>query len=480
MMSKEPEIQDVSPQIAEAIAASKVCRTTFEGIEEMRGAGEAYLPRNPRETPDAYKVRLARTDFFPALQHAVFAYIGKPLGSPIVVTGAPAIVEAGLSNIDLAGNDLDSWARCSLTCGLVDGMTFAVADYPVVMAGSTLAQERAIGARPYLVHVPLENVIEARFAMINGAKKLVHFRYKECHVAPAGRWGSAEVERIRVLEPGTVEVWEAHTGADGKVTYVLLPELSGPVSIPEVPVAKFSAMAEDEPPLVELANLNVRWWQTKSEQNHTLHTGRVQVLTADEDRRPDTTAPIEIGVDGIIVGFVNLRYLEITGAALEQGWRDIADTEDRMRRVAGQALDAKVKTATEAGQDSKDNESQLRAWASNYKSFLDECLRLMALWIGEKDGGTAQLDMEWDEVAVGADVIAALANARTAGLISAETYLWNMQRADILPPDVTIEEEVARLEMEAPAPMPLATPFGRPAPMPKPNPMPSEALPPVA
>ena len=160
--------------------------------------------------------------------------------------------------------------------------------------------------------------------------------------------------------------------------------------------------------------------------------------------------------------------------------KDILDTEDRMRRVAGQALDAKVKTATEAGQDSKDNESQLRAWASNYKSFLDECLRLMALWIGEKDGGTAQMDMEWDEAAVGADVIAALTNARTAGLISRETYLWNMQRADILPPDVTIEEEVARLEMEAPAPMPLATPFGRPTPMPKPNPMPGEALPPVA
>lgn len=479
-MSKEPEIQDVSPQIMEAQAASKVCRTTFEGIEEMRAAGERYLPRNTRETPNDYKVRLALTDFFPALQHAVFAYIGKPLGSPIVVTGAPSVVEAGLSNIDLAGNDLDSWARCSLTCGLVDGMTFAVADYPVVMAGSTLAQERAIGARPYLVHVPLGNVIEARFAMVNGAKKLVHFRYKECHVAPAGRWGSAEVQRIRVLEPGLVEVWEETKDAAGKVVYVLLPELSGPVSIPEVPVAKFSAMAEDEPPLSELAWLNVRHWQSKSEQNNILHVVRVAILAADEDNREDKGAAVEIGVKGLLIGFPNIKYVEHTGSGIGAGREDILDTEDRMRRVAGQALDAKVKTATEAGQDSKDNESQLRAWASNYKSFLDECLRLMALWVGEKDGGTAQLDMEWDEAAVGADVIAALTNARTAGLISAETYLWNMQRADILPPDVTIEEEVARLEMEAPAPMPLATPFGRPTPMPKPNPMPGEALPPVA
>ena len=38
-----------------------------------------------------------------------------------------------------------------------------------------------------------------------------------------------------------------------------------------------------------------------------------------------------------------------------------------------------------------------------------------------------------------------------------DSYLYNLQKADILPPDVTVEEEIARLDMEAPAPMPTTT-----------------------
>jgi len=459
-MNKQPEIQDVGPEIQEAQAKAKVCRDNYEGIEEMREAGETYLPKNPRETDPDYKLRLGLTDYFPALQHAVHAYIGKPLGSPIVVDGAPGEVEATLDNVDLAGNDLDMWARQSLTCGIVDGVTFAVADYPVVPAGSTLAQERALGARPYLVHVPLENVVDIHYAMVGGAQKVVHFRYKECASVQDGRWGSRKVERIRVLEPGMVEVWEAQQGLDGKTTWVLLADLSGPVSVPEVPVAKFSAMNEDEPPLTELAWLNVRHWQSKSEQNHILHVARVPLLAADEDTRVDQEAAVEIGVKGLITGFKGLKYVEIEGKAIEAGRTDIMDTEDRMRRVAGQMLvtESGQKSATEAALEGGEGASQLRAWVGNFQSFLNECLRLLALWVGQKEGGKAQVDMEWDEVQVGADLLTALSTMREKGQITAEVLFFNLQKASIIPPDMTFDEFQARLDMEAPAPMPVVSP----------------------
>lgn len=459
-MNKPPEIDTVGPEIEEAQGAAQVCRDTFEGIEAMREAGTRYLPQNPRESKDAYDVRLARTDFFPAVQHAVHAYIGKPLGSTIVVDGAPAEVEATLDNVDLAGNDLDMWARQSLTCGLVDGVTFAVVDYPKVPPGATLAQERAIGARPYLVHVPLENVVDVHYQMVGGAKKISHFRYRECADVPAGRWGTQKVERIRVLEPGLVEVWEQQKGQDGKAVWVLLPDLSGPVSLTEVPVAKFSAMVEDEPPLTELAWLNVRHWQSKSEQNHILHVARVPLLAADEDRREDTTAPVEIGVNGLITGFPGLKYVEHSGAAIEAGRTDILDTEDRLRRVAGQMLvtESGQKSATEAALESGEGSSQLRAWVGNFQSFLNECLRLMALWVRQTDGGKAQVDMEWDEVQIGADLITALATMREKGQITSEVLFFNLQKAGIIPPSMAFEDFQARLDMEGPAPMPVLTP----------------------
>ena len=150
-MSEAPKIDTIGPEVLEMQAAARVCRTTFEGIESMREAGETYLPKNPRENPNDYKLRLGLTDFFPALQKAVHVYIGKPLGSPIVVTGSP--VEKFLDDVDLQGNDLDTWTRCNLTAGLVDGEVFAVAEYHKVAPGLNLAQERALGARPYLLHI---------------------------------------------------------------------------------------------------------------------------------------------------------------------------------------------------------------------------------------------------------------------------------------------------------------------------------------
>ena len=133
-----------------------------------------------------------------------------------------------------------------------------------------------------------------------------------------------------------------------------------------------------------------------------------------------------------------------------------------MRRVAGQALDAKVKTAKESGQDTKDNESQLRAWVGNFQSFLNECLRLMALWINEKDGGKAQLDMDWNDEEVGADVLTALSTMREKGQITLEVLFINLQQAGYIPPDMNFDDFRAQLEMEGPQAMPMATPFAAP------------------
>ena len=447
-MSEAPKIDTIGPEVAEMQAAARVCRTAFEGIEAMRAAGETYLPKNPKENLKDYQLRLALTDFFPALQKAVHAYIGKPFGSPIVVTDSP--IEKFLDDVDLQGNDLDTWTRCNLTCGLVDGDVFAVAEYHKVAPGLNLAQERALGARPYLLHIPIETLIDFREEMVAGVKQIVHFRYFECHHVPDGRWGSAEVRRIRVLEPGQVEVWEEQTDADGKAIWVKLDDLSGPVSLQSVPVAHYRPSMDDEPPLTELAWLNIRHWQSKSEQNHILHAARVPLLAADDDAREDPQAAIEIGVKGLIVGFKNLHYVEIEGKAIESGRQDILDTEARMRTVAGQVLDDKVKTASESNLDSREGSSQLRAWVASYQDYLEQCLLLMSLWIREAKGGTVALDMDWEEAEVGADVLTALSNMRAKGQISQPVLFHNLQKAEIIPPDMTLEEEQARLDSEAP------------------------------
>ncbi len=461
----EPKIDTVGPEVAEMQKAAEVCQILACGILEMRKKAKGYLPKRPLEQQQDWETRRDEADFFPAFEITLDAYVGKPLGSPIVVKDAPANIEALLENVDLQGHDFDTFARPLLRAGLRDGITWVVADYPVVPPGLTLAQERARGARPYLVHVPLENVIDYRGEVLpNGAHRCTHFRYKECARVQANRWGSTEVERIRVLEPGLVEVWQKERNtATGKDEWVVVPELSGPVSMPEVMVACYVPDPEEwwegKPPLESLAWLNVTHWQSSSYQRTVLNVARVPLLACDEDVRQDPEAPVQIGVKGLITGLKGLKYVEITGAAIEAGERDLKALEDKMRRVAGQNLDDKVKTATESATDSRDGGSKLRAWVWTFQDFLEECLRLMALWAQEDASPSVSMDMDWDEGDIDATLLAALTAARNAGQISRETYLWNLQRGELMPPDWTVEQEIASMEAEGPAPMPQVTPF---------------------
>jgi hypothetical protein len=81
--------------------------------------------------------------------------------------------------------------------------------------------------------------------------------------------------------------------------------------------------------------------------------------------------------------------------------------------------------------------------------------------VGQEKGGSVELSMDWDEGEVGADVLTALTNLYGKGLVSKETVAYNVGRAKLLPPGVTPEDELNRLEMEGPPP-PAVVPFTAP------------------
>jgi hypothetical protein len=191
-----------------------------------------------------------------------------------------------------------------------------------------------------------------------------------------------------------------------------------------------------------------------------LNVARVPLLAADEDVRQDPDAPVEIGVKGLIIGMKGLKFVEHTGAAIDAGKTDLHDLEDQMRRVAGQMLvsEGSQKTARESSLESSEGSSKLRAWVNTFQDFIEECLRLMALWVREPSGGSADLDMDWDEDEVNALVLNALSTMRDKGQISQDVLFWNLQTGGLIPPDRTLDDEKAALEAEGPKPMP-AVPF---------------------
>lgn len=462
------KVNEPSSTVLAMQARAAVCNAVMGGTAAMREAGRTYLPQEPREDDLSWQSRLGRTVLFPAFRRAVQTMVGKPLGSPIVLDELDPALESAAENIDMSGRDLDTFARQVLEQTLTDGIGWVLVDHTPVPTGATLATEREMKAGPFFVHVPLSRVLGWKVEVAHGVPKVVQFRFAECAEVPDGEFGTKEEQRVRVWEPGLVRVFRKVQTTNGE-EWIEAPELGGPVTLKdEIPVVPIytgrTGFWEAVPPLEDMAWLNVQHWQSSSDQRHVLHVARVPLLGADEDTRANPAAPVTIGPDRLIVGLKGLRYIEHSGGAIGAGRQDLLDLEDMMRRVAGELL-ARVagdKSATEAGMEGREGASQLRAWVWSFQDALEECFRLAAKWIGKPDGGSVEISTDWDDEELGFQMIQQLTAARTAGLISSDTYLWNLKRAELLPPDTELEDEKAALEAEGPVGLGPADPLAPP------------------
>ena len=94
------------------------------GTRAMRAAGERWLPREPKESLEAYRIRLSRSVLFNGLGRAVQTLVGKPFGRPVTLSDdADPRVRALAHDLDLAGRNLTVFARDVLAAALADGLS---------------------------------------------------------------------------------------------------------------------------------------------------------------------------------------------------------------------------------------------------------------------------------------------------------------------------------------------------------------------
>lgn len=415
----------------------ELIRDLLGGTRAMREAGEARLPREPGESLEAYRIRLQRTVLFNGLGRAVQTLSGKPFAKPATLSHDCDPRIRGLArDIDLGGRDLTGFARDVLRAALTDGLTHILVDYPTEGGdGETLADERARGARPYLVHVAAPDLIGWR---IGAGGRLDRVRIREALVERDGAWGERVVEQVRVLEPGRWSLWRRAGAAKDRPWRR---HAGGETSLDRVPLvtvyAERTGFLTARPPLLDLAWLNLAHWQSSSDQRHILHVARVPILFGRNLKVGEDG--IEIGPNRLILGDgdgADLKYVEHGGAAIEAGRQDLADLEDRM---AVMGLDLAVRhpggvTATERAIDAARADSALTALVRAVEEGLSAALALCAGWmdLAPEAAGRVTLDPDTGLDSREAEEIDLLLKARLAGEIDRPTFLAEIRRRGVL------------------------------------------------
>lgn len=444
---------DPRPEIVEMRDDWAPVLALLGGTPAMRAAKTLYLPKHPAESPDFYEYRLGVSTLFNGLRKTVDTMSGKPFSEPLKINDdVPSAIKTYCENIDLEGRNLQAFSHEVFWWALAMGLSHILVEYPVGADTTTIAAQKASGARPYFVHIRANQVLGWRSARVRGVETLTQLRYLESVEVANGVWGTKIVQQVRLMTPTTIETFRQNE-KNVWVSQGVVPNTFGGIPLATVYTGRTGFMTAC-PPLLDLAYLNIEHWQSSSDQSNILHVARVPILFG-KGFSEDTA--ITVGTQKAVANpdvQADLKFVEHSGAAIEAGRVSIQDIEDRMRVLGAQLLvkngSGNRMTATEKSIDSAEADSALSLAALNLQDSLGVALQYMAQWEKLPEGGSVSVYRDFDEVVSDGQKGDILIKLKQEGIISAETGFEEAIRLGVVSEGRLWSEELSRFEKEGP------------------------------
>jgi len=425
------------------------------GTQAMRKAAERWLPKEEREADSTYSTRLSRSFLYNGFSNTVDRLVAKPFSKPITRIGdLPAELEVIESNVDKSGTKMSEFARAIYKSALKYGRAHVLVDYPVIPATATKADEQNMGARPIMNLIEAPDLIGWRHEITNNGLELTQIRIREVRIEPVGAYSDTKVEYIRVFNKDTWELWRQSKDDKGKVDWIN--EANGTHTFGKVPLLSYY-MNQDgvmcsKCPLEDLAWVNIRHWQSSSEQNNVLKVARISILFAKGFNDTEIKNGITISSNHFVSTEepdADLTFVEHSGQAIGAGQDDLDKLELRMEVLGLKPLIERTSNSTATGKlvDEMSTHSNVQSWVRLLESFLVECMQACAKWM-KKDLGEIKYNIFSDFGLAAADSVhlTALLDACIAGKVSDETFLSEYKRRAVLDENLDLTEELARLK----------------------------------
>lgn len=421
------------------------------GSINMRSKAEKYLPRLCNESDECWQTRINRSVLSPLLHRVISAAVGLILRKPIAFDGGDeAYWEEWRTNVDREGTSLDEYMGKLVYQAIAYGHCGLLVDFTNAEA-TNLREERERDARPYFITEQAPSILGWRHAEGESRGKLEQVRLREMITEVDGRFGNKLNRQVRVMEPGSYEIWRETTL--GSNSYELFE--SGNYSLNEVPLAVVYAGREgtllSRPVLEELAHLNIQHYQVQATLINALHIAGFPLLMLQGwDDNNNELQNLSIGNALAMPPEGGASYVETSNTSFDALQQELTSLEEQIGTLGITVL-ARPKTFQESGTakalDRADTNSMLAQISINAEMALQQAMN----WAGEYAG------VEPPEVSIirdfNADVLegqqmAQLISLYNSGIIDKETTLKLLQRGEILDDGMDLEEIMANTESE--------------------------------
>lgn len=407
--------------------------TLLTGTYGIRKGHRKFLPQEPREQDISYDARLLRSVLAPYYVRLERMLAGMLTRKPVRLDDVSDVIREQLFDVDLQGNDLHTWLFAASRICIRYGHVGVLVDAPA--AGQN--------GRPYWVTYSPRDILGFRTELKDGKQELTQLRLMEKIVVPDGLYGEKQVEQVRVLTPGAFEIHQKDDQGDFRIVD------EGRTSLSEIPfsVAYSNRLGilESIPPLADIAELNLQHYQVQSDLSNQLHISAVPMLAlfgfpaaAEEiSAGPGEAMALPEGSDA--------RYIEPAGNSYDAQFRRLEQIAMQINELGLAAvLGAKLvgETAEAKRIDRSQGDSTMMVVAQQMQDLIDNCLRFHAEYMQEANPGSSLVNRDFMGIRLEPQEIQALLQLYTAGTITQETLLLQLEAGEVLGDDFDVEQEI--------------------------------------
>jgi hypothetical protein len=422
-----------------------VMAAVTRGTNYIRDLSETYLPQEPREDDDAYSTRVDRSVLSPYTSRLIETAAGAILRKPIHVEGDQYWLDL-CQDIDGLGSSINEYARRALVSSLTYGHSAILVDYPAAMGARNLAEERAMGRRPYFVHVDAPQIWGWRKE--GGTNRLLQVRIHDYDVRPLNDFGEEQIEQMRVIYPGR---YDLYTLGQEVVEF----SESGGYSLDEIPLVPIYSnrrgLLISQPPLLDIANLNITHYQRQADLIHALHIAAMPTLVL--EGWDDTTSNATMGVNYAIAMQPGNKayYVQADATSFDAQMAELESLASQMStlgvtKLFGQKFVAESAEAKRI--DQAQSNSVLSIISQELESALNQAFAFAAQYVG-MEPPEITIDRDFDYYRLIGQDVAVLSQLADTGKISNAMLLEILRRGEILPDNINIEEELLSISDEA-------------------------------
>lgn len=421
-----------SPRSARQQQNLRLVRDLWAGTDALRDRAQTYLPQAPGEKYQHYNQRLARSVFYNGFRRSAEGLTGLVFRrDPVLGEDMPAEIQAHWENIDNAGTHGDVFCREIFQDDLVAGHAAILVDFPDTGGEQDAAAEMSGEVRPYWVWIRKEDIISWRTTVVSGRTVLAQVVLRETTEEPDGDFGSKEATRYRVLfldEKGQPSWRLLEETDDGGITEHSKGVFGNQEEIPlaEVISSGRRSLFDSDPPLKDLAYLNVAHYQMWSDYNWSIHKTCVPFIFGagiPEATDPQTGKPVpfSVGANTAIISSepnAKLSYVSHSGEALGEVKAALDDLKNDMGSL-GLAMLAPQKRSAETAEakrlDKATSDSALAVAARGLQDGLERALGFHARYMKLPSGGSIEINRDFEGLLMEAPVMQAFGTLVQAG-----------------------------------------------------------------